>query len=226
MAWHGVRASLLAGLAICLPLTLSGCGGGPSPQTFPPYTYAYLRPLRLNVASIDVVNDFAPGPDDIGGQAPESPVAALTQMAHDRLVPAGAAGRAEFTIEQASLTENGDTISGSFRVKVDIYTSDGQRAAFAEAAVAHSAAAPKDQSDAGMRAALYSFIQAMMRDMNVEIEYQLRRSVGDWLQTGAAIAPPPPPVTQQTLPPPGANSAATPGYQLVPSPPPAPNDND
>ena len=219
MARRGLRASVLASLAVSLPLCLAGCGGGGTPApVFTPYTYAYLKPLRLNVASIDVVNDFALGPDDIGGQAPESPVAALRQMAHDRLVPAGAAGRAEFIIEQASITQNGNTISGMFRVKVNIYTSDGQRAAFAEAAVAHSGAAPDNQSDAGMRAALDSFIQAMMRDMNVELEYQLRRSVGDWLETGPAIAPPPPPVTQQPLPP------ATPGYKLVPSPPPSPSD--
>ncbi len=221
MARRGLRASRLASLAVVsLPLCLAGCGGGAPPPVFAPYTYAYLKPLRLNVANIEIVNDFAPGADDIGGQAAETPVAALRQMAHDRLVPAGAAGRAEFIIEQASVTQNGNTLSGMFRVKVDIYTSDGQRVAFAEAAVAHSGAAPEDQSDAGMRAGLYSFIQTMMRDMNVELEYQLRRSVGDWLATGPATAPPPPPVVQQALPPPSS------GYHLVPSPPPTANGTD
>jgi hypothetical protein len=230
---------LAVGLAVSL--SLAGCGGGPEPvQNFPPLTYGYLRPLRLNVGTVDVVNDYAPGPNDVSGQSPADPVAALSEMARDRLIPAGASGRAVFTIEQASINRDGDTLSGLFRVKLDVYTSDGQRAAFAEAAVARTAPLPDDQGAASVRAALYQFTTTMMMNMNVELEYQLRRSIGDWLETGAATAPPPAPVEQQPLAAPDAAGTPpmpatgvtapapapdgvtpAPGYRLVPSPPPA-----
>jgi hypothetical protein len=41
----------------------------------------------------------------------------------------------------------------------------------------------------------------MMEDMNVEFEYQVRRSLRDWLQE-PTTAPPPPPVERQPLGPP------------------------
>ena len=237
--------SYLAILACATPLLLARCGGAPPPHLYAPLTYAYLKPLRVNVASVEVKDDFAPGPSDVSGQSPANPAEVLAQMARDRIIPAGAGGRAVFTIQQASILDNDTNLNGLLRVHLDIYTSDGNRAAFAEAAVARSAPAP-DGGRAAMRAALYTFTSNMMNDMNVELEYQLRRSIGDWLEIGPATAPPPPPVEQQALPPPDATGATpstglvpatqdqntlptpatpqapqvTPGYRLVPSPPP------
>jgi hypothetical protein len=39
----------------------------------------------------------------------------------------------------------------------------------------------------------------MMDDINVEFEYQLRRSLSEYLQTTSPGAPPPPPVQSQDL---------------------------
>ena len=52
---------------------------------------------------------------------------------------------------------------------------------------------------ADLPAALYDMTRAMMDDMNVELEFQIRRSLRDWLQDPTA-APPPAPVEQQELP--------------------------
>lgn len=212
-------AGLLILLALAAPLALTACGGDTPPPRYAPLSYGYLRPLRLNVGTVDVVNAWAPPPDsdEVSDLSPANPADVLSQMARDRLVPAGAAGRAVFTVQQASITDTDGLLHGLFRVRVDIFTSDGQRAAFADAAVARTGTAPDRDDNEAMRAALYGFTRQMMSDMNVELEYQLRRSIGDWLKTGAALAPPPIPVQQQPL----AAPDATPGYRLVPSPPPS-----
>jgi hypothetical protein len=222
MTARPARAWLMAWLTLAAPAVLTSCADDepPPPTSFAPLTYSYLRPLRLNVGAIEINDAWTPDPalHDISAQSPAIPLDALRQMAQDRLVAAGASGRAVFSVEQASITQAGSNLDGLLKVRLDLYTSDGQRAAYADAAVSRSAPTPDSDSDAAMRAALYALTQQMMSDMNVEFEFQLRRSLGDWLQAGNGPAPPPAPVQQQALPPPTPQNPT--GYRLVPSPPP------
>jgi hypothetical protein len=73
-----------------------------------------------------------------------------------------------------------------------------------------------DDSIGGVRTELYGLIKQMMTDMNVEFEYQIRRSLHDFLLTGTPAAPGPAPVEQQNLAPPA------PEPTLVPVAPPRP----
>ena len=54
-------------------------------------------------------------------------------------------------------------------------------------------------TDENPRSVLYDFVGQMMTDMNVEFEFQVKRSLRDWLQLTATDAPPPPPVQSQDL---------------------------
>ena len=47
--------------------------------------------------------------------------------------------------------------------------------------------------------AAYDMLKDMMDAMNVEFEYQVRRSLRDWIQETATDAPAPPPVQQENL---------------------------
>lgn len=192
--------------ACCFTLLLSllaavGCtSGGPAPrEAFPPLRYGYLTPLHLNVASIEVAPGFVPAPGGPAALSPVSPIAALEQMAHDRLRADGSSGRAVFVIDDASLTPMPGGLSGSMAVHLDILTGDGQRAAYAEARVSQVYNGPTDD----MRAVAYDLVKQMMERMNVELEFQVRRTLHDWLQD-TETAPPPAAVQQQDLGPPGA----------------------
>ena len=208
-----VRAVLppVALLSLVLPLALAGCGGGetPPPQTFPALNYTYLTPLQLNVATVDVEDHTAAvSANDLSAQAPVPPVAALTQMARDRLVPSGNAGRAVFVITEASITQDGGAMNGRMAVHLDVVNAQDMRVAYAEARVSRQATLPEGQTP---RAALYALTKQMMGDMNVEFEYQARRSLGQWLLPAVAAAP----VQAQPLP----GSPAAPA--LAPVAPPA-----
>jgi hypothetical protein len=207
------RASLL------LPMLLAACGGGGSDRTFPPLRYGYLTPLRLNVASVRIEQRYVPAgvPPDVSQQDPAPPVQALQNMATDRLQAFGSSGQAVFVIQDASLLRQNDTITGRLAVELDIYTSANTRAGFAEARVSRTHNGDVDD----LPATLYDMTKQMMDSMNVEFEFQLRRSLRDWLVTGGAAQVPvqQQPLTQQPLP----NQPPVP-TQLAPTqqPPPPP----
>jgi hypothetical protein len=191
------RSSLL------LPLAFAACGG-PMPS-YPPLRYDYLPPIRLNVATVEVQADFAPSgfAPDVSSLDPVQPVEVLRQMAVDRLKPFGPAGRAVLVIQNAALVQDGDTISGTMAVRLDIYTSANVRAGYAEARVARSHSGHVDD----IHQTLYDMTKQLMDEMNVQLEYQVIHSLRDWLVPASAG---PAAVQQQPLVTPGAAPAVVP----------------
>jgi hypothetical protein len=194
----------------CLPavllaaLTLAACSSGP-PRVYTPLRYDYLLPLRLNVAQLTVESQFVPGgSSDLNSQDPSPLIPTLTQMARDRIQTVGAAGRAVFVIKDATLARTSDGIRGSMDVELDVYGGEGTRAGFAEARVSRSRSGSIDD----MPSALYDMTKQLMDAMNIEFEYQVRRSLHDWLVTTTSV---PAPVDQQALPPPPGAKLAPPG---------------
>jgi len=198
-----------------LPLALAACGG--PPPSYPTLRYDYLPPIRLNVATVEVRQDFVPSgvAPDISPLDPAQPVDALRQMAADRLKPFGPAGRAVFVIQNASMIRDEDTITGTFAVRLDIYTSANNRVGYAEARVSRSHSGDIDD----IHQLLYDMTKQLMDEMNVQFEYQVVHSLHDWVATGPAV---PAAVQQQPLDTPGAvppPSGAPPPPSGVPPPP-------
>lgn len=185
-------ASLPRRTALLLPWVTAACGGDAPARAMPPLRYDYLAPLRLNVATVDVGD--APPPSQIEAQSPAPLGATLRLMALDRLAAGGASGRAVFTIDTARVDRSSNHLDGLAAVRLEIVTAESVRAGFAEARVTRSFTA-----GGNLREALYDLTRLMMDDMNVELEFQIRRSLRDWLQDLTA-APPPAPVQQQELP--------------------------
>jgi hypothetical protein len=185
---------------LLLPLLVTACGGeSDSPASYPTPSYSYLTPIRLNVASIEIDDRTIPPPGgSLEAMSPIRPADALKLMAHDRLMASGTAGRAVFVIDQASIRRAGNGIEGTMAVHLDVFAGAGaQRAGFAEARVARRRTST--DVDENSRSVLYDFTKQMMNDMNVEFEFQVKRSLRDWLQLTAGSAPPPPPVQSESL---------------------------
>ena len=188
---------------LLLPLIAAGCGGDEPQQSFALPSYRYLTPIRLNVATVEIDDRSPPIPgNSVEALSPVRPADALKQMANDRLVAAGSAGRAVFVIDQASLIRSRGGIDGVMAVHLDVFAGGGgERAGYAEARVARRRTS--DDTDENARKVLYDFTLQMMNDMNVEFEYQVKRSLRDWLQVTAGAAPPAPPVQAEDLAAPG-----------------------
>lgn len=181
--------------ALMIPLALAACGGDEEEaQVFQPLRYNDLPPIELKVAAIDIQQRYVPAgiPPDVSNQDPAPPVEAMRAMASDRLLAFGTENRAVFAILNASLTRQGDVLSGSFEVSLSIFDNAGGRLGFATAQV-HSERTGRVH---GLRQTLYEMTRSMMSDLNVEFEYQVRRNLKPWLTTATA---PDTPVQQQPL---------------------------
>ncbi|MDE2581947.1 MAG: hypothetical protein KGL52_09955 [Rhodospirillales bacterium] len=211
---------------LALPLLLAACGGGEEPPvTYPRLDYSYLPKLRLNVARVEIEQHFIPSdqPPSVSQYDPVSPTEALRRMGEERLKAFGTSGKAVFTIDDASLVRDGDTITGRFDVRLEVFTAAGGSAGFAEASVSRQRVGKV--KDLGRT--LFLLTRQLMDQMNVELEYQIRRSLGKFLVApGARSAPvqavPLPPTGQAgpaTQPVPGT-AAVAPPMPLVPVAPP------
>ncbi|MBW4034837.1 MULTISPECIES: hypothetical protein [Acidiphilium] len=176
--------SLAVFLALAAPLGLAACSSGPPVQTsFPELQYTYLPQITLKVASVSVRDEYLPGPNaaQMIAAAPEAPAAVLERMARERLIGDGSPGAATFTIKRAALEQVGDNLEGTMTVELSVNTSNGQRVGYADATVSRSETAPSNETPDRMRAALYALTKRMMADMNVELQYQIQKSLPDWL---------------------------------------------
>jgi hypothetical protein len=184
------RSSLL------LPFVLAACGGREE-RVYPPLHYGHLTPLRLNVGAIQIEQRYVPSSasPDVSQLDPMPPVQALRNMGTDRLQAFGSTGQAVFVIQEASLTRQRDNILGSFAVELDVYTADNTRAGFAQARVTRRFTGDLDD----LPPTLYDMTKDMMDTMNVEFEFQVRRSLRGWLIPDGAVQAP---VQEQPLTPP------------------------
>ena len=182
---------------LTLPLLLAACGGDDSSESanaFPPLRYDYLPPIQLNVASVEIQQQFIPSglPPDVTAADPVQPIDALKKMANDRLQALGTSNKAVFAILNASLTREDDVIRGTLSVSLTIYDGNNAQQGYAIATVDRSHSGDIDN----LGKALYAFTKALMNDMNVEFEYQVRRNLKNWLASSAA---PDTPVQQDPL---------------------------
>ena len=187
------RRTLIRRSPLLLPWLLAACGGD-EPRVYAPLRYDYLEPIRLNVASVQVQQRFVSSgaKPDVTPLDPVPPVQALRAMAQDRLQALGAAGQALFIIQDASLVKRGDTVTGNMAVRLEIAMPNNPRAGFAEARASQVRSGDMDD----LPSVLYDMTKQMMDAMNVEFEFQIRRSLRSWLLAPGAAATP---VQQQDL---------------------------
>lgn len=197
------RALLLSALGSAL---LAGCAEEPPPPAvFAPLDFGYLPKLRLNVSNVEIETTWSPatvaGGQHVESLAPVQPLDALKQMARQRLIPVGASGHALFVIDDASLIQRPGQYEGLLQVHLDVSTSDGAKSGYAKASVSATRTYSNPSAEAA-HVALHELVKKMMADMNVELEFQVRKTLRDYLQAGPEKAAPAQPVQSQDLAPP------------------------
>lgn len=205
------RRSLPRTLALCailaLPAALSACvNEATPPPAAAPIDYGAYSKLPLNVASLSIEQRyFASGqPPDVSADDPINPVSALREMAQERLQTAGASGHAVFAIDNASVIDQDGELIGAATVTLSIIDARGARVGYAQTTVTRQLVG----FGSDLHGALYSLTTALMQQMNVEFENQVRRSLGPWLLAPNAV---PAPVQQAPFQP-----GAPPGVVAVP----------
>lgn len=111
------RALSLA-VSCALFAALTACKSAPPPRpSFPDITFTHEQPIRLNVARIEVVDEYAPplAAPNVEHLFPISIAAAAERWARDRLQPVGTDGVARVIIRDASVRETDLRRTGGIR---------------------------------------------------------------------------------------------------------------
>ena len=213
-------ASLLAAPMLAAPM-LAGCADDAPPASYPPPSYDYLTPLRLNVGRIEIDDSWAPrgAARRVEHLAPVTPREALRRMAEDRVLAGGTAGRAVFVIEDAGIIRGPRNYEAALSVRLDMADDAGNRLGQATARVVQVRPV-RGESERAVRDDLYAFVRELMNEMNVEFEFQMRRAMRDALQSTSSSAPEPGPVETEALGGPGTPAAPSAPPSETMSPPP------
>ncbi|MSP00345.1 MAG: hypothetical protein EXR07_04735 [Acetobacteraceae bacterium] len=189
--------------ALFLPPLLAACGGDepsrPPPRgNFPPLRYGFLPPIGLNVQRVEMAEGFIRPAGD-GELSDGSAAETLFAMARDRLKPVAPNGTAMFRIVTASIARRRDTLNGTLAVRLDVRNEDGTSSGYAEARVNAEKTGPiSDQ-----RTAAHEMLKALMDDMNVELEFQIRSKLRAWIVEPPVEPVPPAPINPSVkIPPP------------------------
>ncbi len=188
----------LAAIAVTL-LALGACQTPAPPQTArPELTYAHRQPIVLDVARIELRENYAPqvGEGHVEAQAPLPPLDALRDWTAARLHAGGGTGAARLTIDEASLvredvpTQGGvrgllsdevaERYRGTLRVRLDILDDAGNRLAEVTAEARRSREVLENISVREREEALYEMTAAMIEDLDTKLDALIADYLGRW----------------------------------------------
>ena len=178
-----------------IALAVSGCASPPAPK-FPELRFTHLPKITLDVASIEIVDNFQPaGVAHIENRMPVSPETALRNWAQDRLQAGGVSGVAKFIINSAAVTETKLTkkggITGAFttqqshrydadlRVELRLEGVPRVSKAYAEANVTRAQTLGEDASINVREQMWFDLTESLMKDYDPLMSASIRTHLSD-----------------------------------------------
>ena len=194
-----IRRFLGAGLLIVFAGVLAGCEATVPSPAFPDLTFEHLGPIKLNVGSVEIISSYKPplSAPNVEHLFPTPPGDALGRWAADRLIATGSASRARFVILDASVVETAlkkeKGLTGAFtkdqserydavlEATLEIFDDSGASKGFANARANRSVTVSEDATVNDRAQAWFSLNEALMRDINAELEKNISLYLGNWL---------------------------------------------
>ncbi len=181
-----------------IAIAVSGCASPPPPK-FPDLRFTHMPKITLDVAAIEIVDNFQPaGPAHIEDRMPVPPETALRNWAEDRLVAGGVSGVAKFIINSAAVTETKLTkkggLTGAFttqqshrydadlRVQLRLEGVPRVSKAFAEANVTRSQTIGEDASINVREQMWFDLTESLMKDYDPLMSNSIREHLGDFVR--------------------------------------------
>jgi hypothetical protein len=191
-----IRLGQTLSLLLLVGLTLAGCNTPPPHPTFPDIRFASDRPIRLDVARVEVVQAYQPTykEPNVEHLFPVAPAHAMANWANDRLRGVGAQKIARFTIVDATVRETAlaktQGIRGAFttdqaarydatvEAKLDILNERGFPEHTSTAKVSRSQTVPEGITPNDRDKVWYDMTKALMDDFDRAMEADVRANFG------------------------------------------------
>jgi hypothetical protein len=174
-------------LLLLLPALAACAGPAETPLNPAPPRFDFLLPLRFDVGAVEHVPALPGATSRADTPAPLNPAALAAQMGRERVFAAGTEGTARFVVERATLTRSRTGEAGLFAqgterltcdiaVRVELVDAAGTRLGFARAEARRAANGPAGSAGLAERT-----VRQAMDDLNIEFEFQVRRTLRDRL---------------------------------------------
>ena len=177
--------SLIVCMAVFAGFGLTGCTSTiPEGKPMPELTFEHMAPFPVNVAKIDVENQYDPAsdPQDVSSSFPSPPDIMLRRYAENRLQPVGQQGTLKFVIEDShihhSLVQPAGKFTGWLGIdRKDLYevvmrlrmfeiTADGHERTNAVLNLRRSISIPQRYSVAEKDIEKFKFLEMLMQDVD------------------------------------------------------------
>jgi hypothetical protein len=179
-------------------LAMTGCESPPSRVPFPEITFTHLPDIRLDVATIEIIEAYqSPGVDpNVEHLYPVTPAEAARRWAEDRLVAVGIDGFARFIILDASAVEqrNAPPPAGSSSadprdrynmrtaIRIEIVKANGAQTAFVAAeATLQQYVDPATTLNERERI-WFGNVEALMKTLDAELQRTIDSGFGPYLR--------------------------------------------
>jgi hypothetical protein len=187
---------LLTG-SMLLAASLAACNTPPHRQSFPEITYQHLKPFRLDVAHVEIVQGYQPDPvHDVGDQFPELPAKVAAQWAQDRLIAVGSQGQAIYTVTLAKSTDTPLKRSEGFSqvtrkeqsdrydlaITVNLEVQSGGKSGAVTAQSARTQTVGEDITLNEREGVLFNLLDATMKDVNGQMEKLIPQYLGGFVR--------------------------------------------
>ncbi len=175
-------------------LLLAGCGGGEDVPFIPPISFANEPPIVLNVANVQVVEEYVPPKQlpNVEHAAPTPPYRAVRTWADERLKPTGTTGFVRVDIRDASIVEKPligqEEFDGHLDVTIDGDAGDGLHTASSEITISRQIVTDKDQDLAAKERIWDNLTREMMADFDKGAANAIANNLSQF--TGPASAMP------------------------------------
>lgn len=197
------RAKIFLAMMI-VAVMVGACETAPPESNFPELTYGHLGTIGLDVGSITVVNHYvAPlARPHVEHLSPVRPAAAMTRWVKDRLRARGQGkskgNRLKVTIRKASIVETPLRVTGGVRgafttdqshrydavleVVIEIFNPTGFQLARIKSSANRYQTVGEGTSLAARERVWLEITEAMMKDINAQLEKNIRTYLGNYLR--------------------------------------------
>lgn len=193
------RTLMLSALAAAGVGSLAACTTQNPTPVYPDLTFVNRPPIRLNIGSIQIVDEVVPPmrAPNVEHLAPVTPAAAMERWARDVLQATGASGRAVMAIRQGSLVEEKlKTTSGlkgafttdqseRYRVymsgQLDLFDGMGIRLGQALAEAERSKTIAENASLNDRERLWYDLVEATAKDFATAMERSIKRELSAYV---------------------------------------------
>lgn len=178
-------------LSAVIALALAACETRQQSANLPDLSYAHLGPIRLDVANVEIVDEYYPPlrRPNVEHEFPIPPADAARRWANDRLQAVGRSRTVRFTIRNAAVTEvklerragvvgafttdQSERYFGVLDIGVEIRSATGAREAYAEARAEQTRTVSEKASVNDRERVFFEMTEFLMKTIDAELERQI-----------------------------------------------------